>query len=326
MSNYQPPYTITSKILKTVTDIVELISEFDYLQRELITPKLRKKNRIKSITGTLQIEGNSFSEDKVTNVINGKRVLGTLREIEEVKGAIRAYDYLEKYDYKSEKDLLLAHKLLMQNILENAGSYRSYNVVVGGEDRITHLAPPPNRVPYLMGELFDWLKDTDEHLLIVSCLFHYEFVFIHPFSDGNGRVGRLWQSVILNQYKNIFSAIPIESVIRDNQEGYYKALEEAGSLGESTPFIEFMLEIILDTIKSSVKSSYKSSVNTEDKILKRLRENPKTTIKELAEILNITTRAVEKQLAKLKKEKRLIRVGSRRNGYWEVIDKIEKNT
>ena len=153
MSSYKPPYTITNKILKTVSNIVELVSELNHVKKELATPKLRKKNRIKSITGTLQIEGNSFTEEKVTNVINGKTVLGMVREIEEVKGAIEAYDYLEKYDYKKEKDLLLAHKFLMQNILNNAGNYRHGNVGVGGKDGVTHVAPPPNMVPQLMGDL-----------------------------------------------------------------------------------------------------------------------------------------------------------------------------
>jgi len=179
MSSYKPPYTITNKILKTVSDIVELISELTYVKKELSTPKLRKKNRIKSITGTLQIEGNSFTEEKVTNVINGKTVLGTLREIEEVKGAIRAYDYLEKYNYKKEKDLLLAHKFLMQNILNNSGAYRQCNVGIGSKDGVTHIAPPPNMVPQLMGDLFEWLKHTDDHLIVASCVFHYEFEFIH---------------------------------------------------------------------------------------------------------------------------------------------------
>jgi len=328
MSSYKPPYIITNKILKIVSDIVELVSELNHVKKELGIPKLRKKNRIKSITGTLQIEGNSFTEEKVTNVINGKTVLGTVREIEEVKGAIEAYDYLEKYDYKKEKDLLLAHKFLMQNILNNAGSYRHSNVGVGGKDGVTHVAPPPNIVPQLMGDLFDWLKQTDDHLLVASCVFHYELEFIHPFSDGNGRVGRLWQSVILNQYKSIFGAIPIESVVRDNQEAYYKALEDAGSIGESTPFVEFMLEIILKTLikvkKENVPKNVPKNVPLKrlDKIVNMMKKNKSITALELADKLGVTDKTIKRDIAKLKNEKRVVRVGSLKSGHWEVIDEI----
>ena len=328
MSSYKPPYTITNKILKTVSNIVELVSELNHVKKELATPKLRKKNRIKSITGTLQIEGNSFSEEKVTNVINGKTVLGTVREIEEVKGAIEAYDYLEKYDYKKEKDLLLAHKFLMQNILNNAGSYRHSNVGVGGKDGVTHVAPPPNMVPQLMGDLFDWIKQTDDHLLVASCVFHYEFEFIHPFSDGNGRVGRLWQSVILNQYKSIFGAIPIESVVRENQEAYYQALEDAGSIGESTPFVEFMLEIILKTLTKVKKENVPNNVPKNvplkrlDKIINIMKKDKSITALELADKLGVTDKTIKRDIAKLKDEKRVVRVGSLKSGHWEVVDEI----
>lgn len=328
IESYKPPYTITNKILTIVGDIVEILSELNHIKKELATPKLRKKNRIKSITGTLQIEGNSFSEAKVTNVINGKTVLGTMREIEEVKGAIEAYDYLEKYDYKKEKDLLLSHKLLMQNLLNNAGAYRHSNVGVGGADGVTHVAPSPNMVPQLMGDLFDWLKDTDDHLLVASCVFHYEFEFIHPFSDGNGRVGRLWQSVILNGYKNIFAAVPIESIVRDNQELYYKALEDSRSTGESTPFIEFMLEIILKTLIDLKKENVPKNVPLDvplkrlEKILALMSKNRDITAVELSNKMNVTDKTIKRDIAKLKNENRIKRVGSLKAGHWEVIDEV----
>ncbi len=326
MSSYKPPYTITSKILKTVSDIIELVSELNHVKKELSAPKLRKKNRIKSITGTLQIEGNSLNEEKVTNVINGKTVLGTLREIGEVKGAIEAYDYLEKYNYKKEKDLLLAHKFLLQNILNNAGNYRCSNVGIGGKDSITHVAPPPNIVPQLMSDLLEWLKNTDEHLIVTSCVFHYEFEFIHPFNDGNGRVGRLWQSVILNQYKNIFSAIPIESVVRENQENYYKALEEAGSIGESTPFIEYMLEIILKTLKNVKKDNVPKNVPKNvplkrlDKIVNIIKKDNNITLLELANKLGVTDKTIKRDISKLKKANKIVRVGSLKSGHWKILN------
>ena len=318
MSNYKPPYTITSKMLSLATKIGEELTRLEYRADKIITPQLRKKNRIKTLVGTLEIEGNFLGEEKITAILDGKRVLGSYQEVLEVEGAIEAYQAFENYRYDNLDDLLKAHNYLMKGILNSAGSFRGVNVGVGSSDGVSHVAPPFGVVPQLMQNLFEWLKTSDEHMLIKSCVFHYEFEFIHPFSDGNGRIGRLWQSVILHQWRKVFSAIPTESIIRDNQERYYRALEEAGSLGESTPFIEFMLEVILETIQSSVKSSVKSSVNTEDKILNYLEQNPKITIRELAELLGLTTRAIEKQIANLKKENKINRVGSARKGHWEM--------
>jgi len=322
MSSYKPPYTITSKMVHLISSISEELTKIEYSKREIITPRLRKKNRVKTLAGTLEIEGNFMGEEKITAILDGKRVLGTYQEILEVEGAINAYKEFENYRFDNLDDLLKAHKILMQGILTTAGSFRGVNVGVGSSDGVAHVAPPHGVVPDLMRDLFDWLKNSDEHMLIKSCVFHYEFEFIHPFSDGNGRIGRLWQSVILYHWREVFSSIPTESIIRDNQERYYQALEESGSLGESTPFVEFMLEVILDSIKSSVKSSVNSSVNTEDRILEYLKQNPKSTIRELSEILGITTRGIEKQIANLKKEDKLKRVGSARKGHWEVIDEI----
>ena len=318
MSHYKPPYTITSKMLTLATSIGEELTKIEYEANKTITPMLRKKNRIKTLAGTLEIEGNFLGEEKITAILDGKRVLGSYEEVLEVEGAINVYKEFENYRYDNMDDLLKAHQILMKGILKNAGSFRGVNVGVGSEDGVSHVAPPYGVVPDLMRDLFEWLKNSDEHLLIKSCVFHYEFEFIHPFSDGNGRMGRLWQSVILYHWRKVFSAIPTESIIRDNQKKYYEALEYSGNLGESTPFIEFMLEIILKSIKSSVNYSVKSSVNTEDKILQHFKQNPRTTIKELATLLNLTTRAIEKQIANLKKNNKLIRVGNARKGYWEV--------
>ena len=319
MQRYTPPYTITSKMLTLVGEISEAMVMLEYEAKRVITPRLRKKNRIKTLVGTLEIEGNFLGEEKITAILEGKRVLGTMVELAEVEGAINAYKSFESYQYDSLDDLLKTHNILMFGILKTAGNFRTVNVGVGSRDGVSHVAPPHGIVPQLMGDLFDWLKESDEHPLIKSCVFHYEFEFIHPFSDGNGRIGRLWQSVILYHWKKLFSAIPTESIIRDNQEQYYQALEVSGSVGESTPFIEFMLEVILKSIKSSVNGSVKSSVKTEDKILDYLIENPSSTIKELAEILDLTVRAVEKQVANLKKENKLERMGSARKGYWVVL-------
>jgi len=311
---YTPPYTITSNILKLSTAISEELTKIEFEANKNITPMLRKKNRIKTLAATLEIEGNFLGEDKITAILDGKRVLGNYQEILEVEEAIKAYKEFENYRYDRLDDLLKAHKLMMQDILKNAGSFRTVNVGVGNHQEVSHVAPPFKVIPDLMKNLFDWLKNSDEHLLIKSCVFHYEFEFIHPFSDGNGQIGRLWQSVILYHWKKVFLNIPTENIIRDHQEEYYQAIENSSNLGESTTFIEFMLNIILESIKSSVKSS----VNTEDKILNYLKQYPDATIKELAQILNLTTRAIEKQISNLKKDEKLTRVGSARKGYWKV--------
>jgi len=304
------------------TFVSELISDIKHSEAKKITPKLRKKNLVRSITGSLQIEGNSFTEEKVTAVLDGKRVMGTLKEVEEVKGAIKAYENLENYDYTKLADLLQSHKLMMDTLLNNAGSFRSGNVGVYGKDGVNHVAPPPYRVAELMGELFDWLAVTNEHPLVVSSIFHYEFEFIHPFSDGNGRIGRLWQSVILIAYKDLFSYIPIESIVKENQQKYYDALEAAGAAGESTPFVEFMLGSILQSlkqfIKQNTKSDQKSSLKSDQKILTLMKKNSKITIREICDSTGLSESGVKKIIKKLKEEKALVRVGALKGGHWEV--------
>lgn len=244
MNNYTPPYTISSKILDLTNKITQSMTELKYSSFQNITPMLRKANRIKILVGTLEIEGNFLGEEKITALLDGKRVLGTIPEITEVQGAIKAYQELENYQYDSLPDLLYAHKILMSDILNNAGSFRNINVRVG-----QHIAPQPFLVPQLMEELFSWLKNSDEHMLLKSCIFHYEFEFIHPFTDGNGRIGRLWQTLILSKWKPILAYLPVETVIRDKQTAYYEALLESDKAANSTIFVQFMLQSLLTAIK-----------------------------------------------------------------------------
>ncbi len=315
MQHYQPPYTITSTILDLTAKISESITELKLNAAHNITPMLRKKNRIKTLAGTLEIEGNFLGEEKITALIDGKRVLGTLPEIAEVEGAIRAYQELENYNYAEINDLLHAHKLLMGDILKTAGTFRSSNVRVG-----EHIAPQAHLVPQLMSQLFDWLKESNEHMLLKSCIFHYEFEFIHPFSDGNGRMGRLWQSVMLHSYNPLFSSLPTESIVRDHQEAYYKALENATALGESTPFIEFMLEMILEAITKVGKEVGNIVGNlTENQllILQTMKEDSKVSATALAQKVGISVRKIEENIAKLKKLGIVERVGGTR-GHWKV--------
>jgi len=319
MSNYKPPYTITSKMLHLSTQISEALTNLEHSEKETITPILRKKNRIKTLAGTLEIEGNFLGEEKITAILEGKRVLGTMIEVAEVEGAIAAYKKLENYQYDNLTDLLKAHEPLMHGILKTAGSFRRVNVGVGSSEGVSHVAPPYDRVPALMGELFDWLGQSEEHLLIKSCVFHYEFEFIHPFGDGNGRIGRLWQSVILHQWKPIFSSMPTESIIRDHQDGYYAALEAAGSIGESTPFVEFMLEMILQTIQN-VPNVDPDNVpkDRSELILDQLAKTPEMSVRQLSELLSVSDKTIKRDLEKLKNEQKIERIGSNRKGYWQI--------
>ena len=315
MSNYIPPYTISTKIVNLISKISEELTKLEFNSPQVIAPLLRKKNRVRTLAGTLEIEGNYLGEDKITAILDGKRVLGTMREVTEVEGAINAYKELENYKYRDINDLLQAHKILMSGILTTAGEFRNINVAVGD-----HVAPPFARVNELMQELFSWLNTSEENPLIKSCIFHYEFEFIHPFSDGNGRIGRLWQSVILYNYHELFASLPTESIVRDYQEEYYKALEDSSTAGESTPFIEFMLDMILKSIEKVGKEVGNKVGNLTDNqiaIIKKMQDEPKIGAKILSEHVGISIRKIEENVAKLKKMDIIERVGGTR-GYWIV--------
>lgn len=318
MNTYSPPYNITPKILNLISSISEALGYLSVDTAIKIPPLLRKKNRIKTLQGTLEIEGNFLGEEKITAILDGKRVLGTARELAEVRGAIEAYDRVDTYRYDNLEDLLFAHKILMREVISSAGSFRNDNVKVAN-----HIAPPPYRVAELMNNLFVWLKNSDEHMILKSCIFHYEFEFIHPFLDGNGRIGRLWQSVILAKYNPIFSFLPIESIIREYQQEYYNAIENSTQSGECTSFIELMLEIILESLQNIYKSNHKSSYKSNHKtyqILSLMKENATITIKELAEILSMSESGIKKIIKKLKDKGSIHRLGSLKSGYWEVRD------
>lgn len=212
-------------------------------------PKLRHENRIKSIHASLAIENNTLSLERVTAVIEGKRVLGKPSEIQEVKNAFAAYETMENWNPSSVKDLLAAHRLLMAGLVYGAGRFRTRSVGIAHGERVVHLAPPADRVPGLMKDLLDWLKRTDAHPLVVSCVFHYELEFIHPFADGNGRMGRLWQTLILSHWNPLFAFLPVETVIHDRQADYYRVLGSCDKAGNSTPFIEFLLAAILTALR-----------------------------------------------------------------------------
>ncbi|MBC8755753.1 Fic family protein [Kordia sp. YSTF-M3] len=239
-----PPYEITVEILQLITSIAEKIGRINANYLHKPSTKLRKQNKIKSIHSSLKIEGNTLTEAQITALIENKRVLGPKKDIIEVFNAIEIYDHLDTYQPTSEKSFLKAHHDLMKNLVDDAGNYRKQGVGIVKGEKIAHVAPPFANVPYLMKTLFTYLKDSKEITLIKSCVFHYEMEFIHPFSDGNGRMGRLWQTLILMETYPVFEFLPFETLISNDQEKYYNALAESDRLGKSTVFIEYMLTII----------------------------------------------------------------------------------
>jgi len=240
----RPPYEITARILNLISSISIKLGEVNanYLNKQ--SPQLRMQNRIKTVHSSLSIEGNTLSEDQVSAIFENKRVVGLQKDITEVINALKVYDSLNSFKPYSSKSFLEAHKILMSGLVDKAGSYRKQSVGIVKGKKLAHLAPPFENVPFLMNNLFDYLKSKDELTLIKSCVFHYEMEFIHPFIDGNGRMGRLWQTLLLVQEFPVFEFLPFETVINATQVDYYKALSGSDKSGQSTHFIEYMLDVI----------------------------------------------------------------------------------
>lgn len=248
---YQPPYTITPAIVTLVARIGEAVGRLATLAEVAMPLRLRRINRIRTIRGSLAIEGNTLSEAQITAILEGSRVIAPPREVQEVRNAIAAYDRYAHWRPESEADLLEAHRLLMAGLIDEAGVYRRGGVGVMAGDQVIHMAPPADRIPVLMGDLFHWLEASDEHPLITSSVFHYEFEFIHPFADGNGRMGRLWQTLTLTRWNPLFADIPVESLVFQHQADYYGALQESTKRTDCAPFIAFMLRMILDAVATT---------------------------------------------------------------------------
>lgn len=243
----KPPYELTPVILELVTSVSEMIGEVNanYLNKQ--SPSLRKQNKIKTIHSSLQIEGNTLNEEQITALIENKRVIGPEKDIAEVLNAIKVYDSLESFKSSSEKTFLKAHRLLMQGLIENPGKYRTKGVGIVKGSQVAHVAPPAENVRFLMEDLFKYLE-SKEIALIKSCVFHYEMEFIHPFFDGNGRMGRLWQTVILMEKYPVFEFLPFETLISKTQNEYYNVLALCDKAGNSTQFIEYMLNVIKQSL------------------------------------------------------------------------------
>ncbi len=245
---YTPPYTMTETITNLIVEIGEKVGSITAWQHMNTNPQLRRDSRIRTIHASLAIENNSLSLDQVTDIIDGKRILGAPGEICEVKNAYEAYERMLSFNPYSVDDLLKAHGILMADLVKEAGRFRSGGVGVFKGGQIVHMASPADMVPQHIANLVHWTETAKAHPLIKGCVFHYEFEFIHPFADGNGRMGRLWNTLLLYQWKPIFAWIPVETVIREKQDVYYDALSEADRIANATPFVEFLLQAILDTL------------------------------------------------------------------------------
>ena len=318
---YTPPFTVSSESIKLVAEIAEEVTKYSIISRK-VNPNLRRINRIRSIHSSLAIEGNTLTLDQVTDIIDGKRVLGNPREILEVKNALSAYDMIDDLDPFDLDCLLKVHGVMMNGIIDDAGTLRKTGVGVYSGEKLIHMAPPYDRVPELIADLMRWAENSADHPLIKSCVFHYEFEFIHPFSDGNGRTGRLWHTLILSKWKDIMSSVPIESIVRKHQQEYYGAIELSTKLADSGPFIELMLSCILEAMKSVSQLNQIAKLSnlndTERKVLTMIVTGEYVTSSEAAALMGVNIRTVARAISSLKSKGYITRLGSDKSGMWTI--------
>ncbi|OQK17272.1 cell filamentation protein Fic [Methyloprofundus sedimenti] len=323
---YQPPFQLTHTMTRQVARIGELIGTWKATHQNLLLPELRRGNRIKTIQASLAVEQNTLSVEQVTAVLAGKTVLGQPREIQEVLNAFAAYEAMSHWQPHNLEDLLAAHGLLMRGLVDNAGHLRQSGTGIYQGTQLVHMAPPANQLPRLMDDLLTWLKTTDAHPLIASAAFHYDSEFIHPFSDGNGRMGRLWQTLILSDWQPMLAYLPVETVIKHRQQAYYQLLGEADQNSDCSAFIEFLLAAIESSLEEAIASEtetrvemqVKTRVKTPDKILALLQQQPELTLAEVANHIGLSTSTVERAVAKLKQQHKLSYHGPKKGGYWQV--------
>lgn len=332
MSRYQPPFSITPTVLNLVVEIGELLGHWS-AKRGQTSPLLRKENRIRTIQASLAIEHNSLSMEQVTALLEGKRVLAPAKDIQEVRNAIRAYELMPGWHKAKISDLLAAHKTLMIGLVDSPGVLRSGNVGIYRGTQVVHMAPPAAQVPRLIADLLSWLEQTDLHPLIASSVFHYEFEFIHPFADGNGRMGRLWQTLILSQWRQELAWLPVETLIHHQQERYYEILGLCDKTSDCTLFVTWMLQNVVAALKEGLETSFVVSeemseemseeidaklTEPETAILHLLTATPDLTARALAEIIGVSARTVERYLQGLQAQGKLIRMGAKKGGRWLV--------
>ena len=304
MRNKKPPFEITNAILDEVAEIAELIGHVNASLGLSTNPTLRRTNRIRMIYSSLAIEQNTLSLDQVTAVLEGKRVIAPPKDIAEVKNAYEIYEMMDSLDPYSVDDLLNAHGVMTKDLVEESGCFRSRPVgVVDKQGNILHFGTLPDYVPGLVMELLDWVRDSEFHMLIKSCVFHYELELIHPFSDGNGRIGRLWHTLLLTQWKPIFAWLPVESMIHDRQDEYYQAINRSNNEAESTVFIEFMLSAIKEALLEAVQVGNTENTSTEEQrwyqIERFLKKNGTITNADIREMMGVSSATANRILAKM---------------------------
>ena len=322
MRNKKPPFEITNTMIHEIAEIAELVGKLTSTNQLSANPTLRRTNRIRTIHGSLAIEQNTLSLEQVTAVLNGKQVLAPPKDIAEVKNAYEIYERLEELDPYSVDDLLTAHGIMTRGLVDESGVFRSKPVgVVDQEGHVLHFGTLPQYVPNLVMELLDWVKNSDVHMLIRSCVFHYEFELIHPFANGNGRVGRLWHTLLLSKWNPAFAWLPVESIIHDRQQEYYEAINASNNAGESTVFIEFMLSAIKASLMDAINTSDEMSDGAMDKVTVRWRQIEKF-LETHEFIMNADVRALcgvsaataNRVLAGLTAERKLVKYS--RKGHW----------
>ncbi len=317
MYNKKPPFEITNEIMDLIADVAELVGKINATQGLSANPTLRRSNRIRTIYSSLAIEQNTLSLEQVTAVLNGKHVIAPPKDIAEVKNAYEIYEMLDSLNPYSVDDLLKAHGVMTRDLVNESGCFRSGPVgVVDKQGRVLHVGTLPDYVPDLVLELLEWIEKSDIHMLIKSCVFHYEFELIHPFADGNGRIGRLWHTLLLTKWKPMFAWLPVESIIHDRQEEYYRAINKSNFEGESTAFIIFMLSAIKEALMEAVETSDAiQDMSDKDlrlfKIEQFLRKNDYITNADVRMLFQVSSATANRILAKLVSEGKLekIRVG-----------------
>jgi len=317
-----PPFQITNTILDSVIEIAELVGKLTSTNQLSANPTLRRTNRIRTIHGSLAIEQNTLSLEQVTAVLNGKRVLAPPKDIAEVKNAYEIYERLDELDPYSVDDLLTAHGIMTRGLVEESGCFRSRPVgIVDQQGNILHFGTLPDYVPGLVADLLEWTKTTDVHMLIRSCVFHYELELIHPFADGNGRVGRLWHTLLLSKWNPAFAWLPVESMIHANQQEYYNAINASNNAGESTIFIEFMLSIIKASLIDAIKTSDEMSDGKMDKATLRwlqianfLQSHEFIMNADVRKICDVSAATANRILSSLAEDGKLVKVHA--HGHW----------
>ncbi len=327
---YTPPFHMTDEIINLMIEVGELVGRLSVDPTLSLTPKLRKETQIRSIYSSLAIEQNTLSLNQVTDVIEGRRVLGPPDDIQEVKNALDVYRNMNAFDPCSMDDLKKAHWMMMQGLITEAGVFRSGNVGIYSDGRLIHKGAPAEIVPEIMARLFDWMKSSPMHPLIKSCVFHYEFEYIHPFMDGNGRTGRFWQTLILQKWQPALAWLPVETLIHERQGDYYSSLNQADQRNDSTIFVTFILQLISEALRDICNRQLRHvginggiNVGTNDThpaetVLMILKAQPNATARRLAELTHLSSRQIERILSSLKQNGQIIRHGANKGGYWEV--------